>query len=88
MKLNQLLLILTAQYFIFQITLTKKIAYEALQRYKKWETEALNSFITWEDMDITNGVMEELKEVNAALNILDENGINYDNMLYISNHIG
>ena len=42
----------------------------------------------WEDMDITNGVMEELKEVNAALNILDENGINYDNMLYISNHIG
>ena len=65
-----------------------KIAYEALQRYKKWETEALNSFITWGEMDLANGVMEELKEVNAALNILDENGINYDNMLYISNHIG
>lgn len=65
-----------------------KIAYEALQRYKKWETEALNSFIAWGEMDLANGVMEELKEVNAALNILDENGINYDNMLYISNHIG
>lgn len=72
-----------------------EIVKNSIKSYADWETEVLEHLLKWkrnsEDREIIHGmvedVMQELKQVETLINILEEHNYNYDCICELSDYL-
>ena len=64
-----------------------KIAIKALKDYCDWESDALESFVSWKQYDMAKDVMKEIDRIKYIMNIIQGNDNQYEIVKYVSNNI-
>ena len=55
-----------------------------MNKYYEWEQETLKKFIEWNEIEMAKEVMKEIDMITYIMELLDDYGYNYENIIYLS----
>ena len=59
----------------------------SMNKYYEWEQETLKKFIEWNEIEVAKEVMKEIDMITYIMELLDDYGYNYENIMYLSKKI-